>query len=349
MSKCPWALACALVVAAMGAKIVAQEEDPFGVGGEASTPTASAADKPASRPAPADYSPTAAEQRIERALDQPLRSPLSFVQTPLSQVMEQIREEFDIPILFDVAALEAAAITPDFEVTIDLNNVSLRAALDLMLKQIEGLTYIIDQEVLLVTTQDEADQRLRVVVYRVDDLVRVDNEGSVNSPDSYDFDSLIDILLSSVEKDSWEENGTGEGEMHSYPPGMLVVTTTSRVHDQIVRLLADMRRVKGEIEAAPADVAAGEARGPITRGIAIRAKSVDDSDASRQMVRNAIVQSVDWGSDGANTADHFLYVLPERVIVRHQPHVVRQVERVMANMGTSADRRGSRGGGGGFF
>jgi hypothetical protein len=186
-------------------------------------------------------------------------------------------------------------------------------------------------------------------VYRVDDLVRVDNKGSLNSPDSYDFDSLIDILLSSVEKDSWEENGTGEGEMHAYPPGMLVITSTSRVHEQIASLLADMRRVKGEIEAAPAEAAAAGPPGPITRGIAIREKSVDGSDSSRQMVRNAIVQSVDWGSDGANTADHFLYVLPERVIVRHQPHVVRQVERVMANMGTTTERRGSRGGGGGFF
>ena len=348
MSKCPGALACALVVVVMGAMVVAQEEDPFGEGAEATAPAAPAADAPAADPATANYSPSAAQERIEHSLEQPLRSPLSFVQTPLSEVMEQIREEFDIPILFDVAALEASAISPDVEVTIELNNIRLRTALDLMLKQLENLTYIIDQEVLLITTQDEADQRLRVVVYRVDDLVRVDNEGSVNSPDSYDFDPLIDILLSSIEKDSWEENGTGEGEMHSYPPGMLVVTTTSRVHEQITRLLADMRRVKGEIVAAPAEVAAPGGQGPITRGIAIRAKSVDDSDASRELVRNAIVQSVDWGSDGANTADHFLYVLPERVIVRHQPHVVRQVERVMANMGTTADRRGSRGGGG-FF
>jgi hypothetical protein len=330
--------------------VVAQEDDPFGAASEAAPAEGSGA--PAAAPessAAADHSPAAAEQRIKQTLDRRLKSPLSFVQLPLNEIAMQLQEEYEIPIMLDMAALEAAAVTPDVEATVEINNVSLRTALDLMLKQIEGLTYIIDQEVLLITTQDEAEQRLRVVVYRVDDLVRVDNEGSMNSPDSYDFDSLVDILLSSVEKDSWEENGTGEGEMHSYPPGMLVITNTNRVHEQITRLLADMRRVKGDIEQAPAQVASAE-QGPITRGIAIREKSLDDSEASREMVRNAIVQSVDWGSDnGANSSEHFLYVLPQRVIVRHQPHVVRQVERVMANMGTNADRSGSRGGGGGFF
>jgi hypothetical protein len=332
----------------MAAKAVAQEEDPFGAGGEAVAPTAPA-DKPALPPTPADYSPAAAEERIEKALDRPLRSPLSAVQTPLSQVADQIREEYDIPIQFDVAALEEAALSPDAEVTIDLNNVSLRAALELMLRQLDNVTYVIDKEVLMITTQDEAERQQKVVVYRVDDLVRVDDGGSLNSPDSYDFDSLIDILLSSVAKDSWEENGSGEGEMHAYPPGMLVVCQTRAVHNQISRVLADMRRVKKDIEHAPA-AASAASQGPITRGIAIRNESMDDSEASREMVRNAIVQSVDWGSTtAANTGDHFLYVLPQRVIVRHQPRVVRQVERVMANMGTAAGTRGARGGGGGFF
>jgi hypothetical protein len=257
-----------------------------------------------------------------------------------------LREEYDLPIQFDLTALEAAAATPDVEVTIEVNNMSLRSALELTLRQVEDLTYVIDNEVLLITTQDEADQRLRIVVYRVDDLVRV-GDGPLQSPDSYDFDSLVDILLSSVEKDSWRENGTGEGEMHFYPPGMLVISNTGRVHDQIAHLLADMRRVKGAIEAAPA--AATAAAGPITRGIALQEKSLAESEASREMVRSAIVRSVDWGSDAAtNAADRFLYVLPERVIVRHEPHVVRQVERVMADMGTNADRRATRGGGG-FF
>ena len=35
-----------------------------------------------------------------------------------------------------------------------------------------------------------------------------------------DFDSLIDLLVSTVESDSWMENGTGEGEIQPFPNGV---------------------------------------------------------------------------------------------------------------------------------
>ena len=37
-----------------------------------------------------------------------------------------------------------------------------------------------------------------------------------------DFDSLIDLIQSSVEADSWTENGTGEGEISPFPTGVFV-------------------------------------------------------------------------------------------------------------------------------
>jgi len=294
-----------------------------------------------------DYSPAIAEERIEQTLERPLRTPLAFVETPLNQVLEQVKKEYEIPIVFDTAALEATALSPDVEVTIDVGNVSLRSALDLMLRQVEGMTYMIDKEVLQITTKDEAAQRLQTIVYRVDDLVRVEDSSSVASPESYDFDPLIDILVSSVDKDGWQVNGTGEGEMHPYPPGMLVVTNTPVVHTRLERLLTDMRRVKGDIEASGSGIRTAEAK-PITRGIPLKTEAVGDSDANRELVRNAIVKSVDWGGADDEGTDMFLYVLPERVLVRHQPHVVRQVELVMANMGAQAEQKPSGGGRGGF-
>ena len=73
--------------------------------------------------------------------------------------------------MFDTAALEAVAASPDVEVTINISNVTLRSALELMLKEVEDLTYIVDNEVLLITTEEEADTRLQVKVYPVADLV----------------------------------------------------------------------------------------------------------------------------------------------------------------------------------
>lgn len=333
MTRLYWASACALIAAvAVSQSLVADDAAP--------------PDDKADAAAESKYSPALAERRIEQTLERPLRTPMNFVETPLNSIIEQIKEEYDIPIVFDVPALEAAATSPDVEVTVSLNNVSLRSAMDLMLRQVEDMTYIIDNEVLQITTKDEADQRLQVIVYRVDDLVRVDDSGSPASPDSYDFDALIDILVSSVDKDGWEVNGTGEGEMHPYPPGMLVVTNTHVVHTHIERVLADMRRVKGDIEASAVAVSTAEVK-PITRGIPLKQEAVGDSDSSRELVRNAILKSVDWGGDADESGDNFLYVLPERVMVRHLPHVVRQVERVMADLGAQPDRNASGGGSGG--
>ena len=46
------------------------------------------------------------------------------------------------------------------------------------MKQVEDLTYIVDNEVLLITTEDEADKRLQVKVYPVADLVLpIDSSG----------------------------------------------------------------------------------------------------------------------------------------------------------------------------
>ncbi|QDS97998.1 general secretion pathway protein GspD [Adhaeretor mobilis] len=58
-----------------------------------------------------------------------------------------------------------------------------------------------------------------------------------------DFDSLIDLILSTVEHDSWMENGTGEGEIRPFPTNLsLVVSQTQRVHEQIRDLLEQLRR-----------------------------------------------------------------------------------------------------------
>jgi len=60
-----------------------------------------------------------------------------------------------------------------------------------------------------------------------------------------DFDSLIDLIVSTVEHDSWMENGTGEGEIQPFPTNLsLVISQTQRVHEQIADLLEQLRRLQ---------------------------------------------------------------------------------------------------------
>ncbi len=115
-----------------------------------------------------------AEEGIQAALRETLRTPLNYDGgEQLNIVLEGIADEYKIPIVFDDAALDELAISPESEVTISLRNVSLRSALNLMLKEpgLEDLTYVIDEEVLLITTEEKANETLKVKVYPVADLV----------------------------------------------------------------------------------------------------------------------------------------------------------------------------------
>ena len=105
--------------------------------------------------------------------------------------------------------------------------------------------------------------QLFIVTYSVGDLVlpynalapvaptNVDNPGArgmasatTGIPGGPDFDSLIDLIVATVEHDSWMENGMGEGEIQPFPSNMsLVISQTARVHEQVADLLAQLREL----------------------------------------------------------------------------------------------------------
>ena len=112
-----------------------------------------------------------AEQRIESALRGRCgTNGMDFTDTPLEEVVNLLQEDYGIPIQIDRPALEAIGLDPNEPVTVNLHNISLRSALRLMLKKLQ-LTYIIQDEVLMITTPEEAESQLVVKVYPVADLV----------------------------------------------------------------------------------------------------------------------------------------------------------------------------------
>jgi general secretion pathway protein D len=69
--------------------------------------------------------------------------------------------------------------------------------------------------------------------------------GGLGGAANADFDSLIDLITSTVEYDTWMENGSGEGEIQPFPTNLsLVVSQTQNVHEQIVDLLEQLRRLQ---------------------------------------------------------------------------------------------------------
>ncbi len=311
MGQCKWAIGGALVLVIAAGRLYAQESS-----GESAR--------------------AEAEQRIEAALHHKLLSPLDFVETPLNVIMDAISSEYGIPIVFDHTALEAVAQSPDVEITTSLGDITLRSALELMLRNVDDVTYIIDNEVLLITTEDEASTRLEARVYRIDNLRNTDpidramsgriGSGGARAP----FNSLIDLVAATIESESWQENGTGEGEIQPFGESMLVITQTRRVHEKIEKLFADLRRTR---EAVLADAAQSDDTTLITRGVRVYDSSLARDPAVRSEIEDAIKKSVPWTpKEGEMPEDAFIKVLPTRVIVRHYPSVVRQVLETLRDL-----------------
>jgi general secretion pathway protein D len=60
-----------------------------------------------------------------------------------------------------------------------------------------------------------------------------------------DFDSLIDLIVSTVETDTWAENGGGQAEIRPFPTNLsLVISQTQAVHEEIADLLEQLRRLQ---------------------------------------------------------------------------------------------------------
>lgn len=280
-----------------------------------------------------------AERRINETLRHPLKAPLDFVDTPLNQIMAVISDDYEIPILFDVPSIEAVACSPDVKVTFSVGNVSLRSALDLMLQiAASDLTYVIDKEVLMITTDEEAEKRLQVRVYRVDDL-QIPKVPNLAGASAYaDFDSLIDLIVSNVERDSWHENGTGEGEINPHGRGIVVISQTPLVHEQVERLLDDLRRNMTAVEKDKAANAAESSDRLVTWGIRVSDELLAEPPQTKAAIVEILRTAVDWDAedDEYDEGEVFLTLEGSRIYVRHRPELLQKVEEAMEEMGVGS-------------
>ena len=111
---------------------------------------------------------TPREFEIELQLNKPIS--LEFTQTPLDQVVENIRSLTGLPFSWDTAALEAEAISTAKPISEKLPGVSARNALHLILDK-AGLSFVVEYETVRITTVKKAKGRLFTKVFSVADLV----------------------------------------------------------------------------------------------------------------------------------------------------------------------------------
>jgi len=103
----------------------------------------------------------------------------------LSDAIDFIRDVSGANITVNWKALGEAGVTPETPVSLRLHNVTVRKVLTALLNEAGGngsLTFVVDEGVIEITTQQIADARLITKVYPIDDLL-VEIPDFNNAPD----------------------------------------------------------------------------------------------------------------------------------------------------------------------
>ena len=177
---------------------------------------------------------TQRELEIRTALNTPI-SQIQYAETPLNRVIEQVSDEVGVAIIFDRHALEDEALSPEIEVSVDLPQMQFRSAINLILREAtRDLTYVVENEVLVITTRRRADALLETEIY---DVLPVCEGVAISLAD------LRDVVLKGTDADSWQENGTGEGTISVVDGASLMIRQTQAVHAEIADLFEQMLRL----------------------------------------------------------------------------------------------------------
>lgn len=200
-----------------------------------------------------DDKASAAEDRLEAELAQQVS--FSFSEVPLKDAIETIKTKTGLPIVLATKKLEEAAINLDTPITVSLKNLKLGSFLRTALNDL-NLTYLIKDEVIQITTPEDAGSQLVTRIYPVLDLAArrtpiyeasavVTSRTAGGKMGSADYQSLMDVITSTIDPDSWDDVG-GPGSISEFDnAGVIIISQTQDVHPKIGALLNSLRRVKG--------------------------------------------------------------------------------------------------------
>ncbi len=174
---------------------------------------------------------------------------LEFHETPLTAVLDYLHDKYHLQIQIDTPALtttDAQGKTSKIDlakllITINLKNISLRSALNLILNP-HDLAWTIKDEVLMITTREAVNSMMQTRLYDVRDLV-------VNEMDrgaEPDFDALVDTLQTTVNPQSWDKTG-GQGSISGFANNGIVGLAVWQNYDgqeQVETLLVKLRALR---------------------------------------------------------------------------------------------------------
>jgi len=185
------------------------------------------------------------EDRMRRVLNDSVD--FQFTGQTLQEVVNYLSSEKNIVIRLDTTELTNAGVSPDQEITLIVSGISLRSALNMLLKDVGGtaLDYLFEDEVMVVTTKEKADETFQTVIY----------DASVLG----DPTQVMQIIRQTVEPQSWStplampeipgvdaaggSAAPGQGTIIQFDDS-IIVTTSRRLHDKTAEILKLLQQAK---------------------------------------------------------------------------------------------------------
>jgi hypothetical protein len=174
-----------------------------------------------------------------------LKTRVRYRDAPLSQVIDDLRQRTGIEFFFDTTVLVDSGKDPaTTTVTIDLQDVSVKAALQWVCRQIGLVVYFID-DVVKITTQEDAEGGCLVRIYPVADLAGPNSRTEAEKKLGFramEPDALANAISGNINTAKWSDRG-GPGAIEAFDDDypVLVVLQTAEVHESIAEFLASLR------------------------------------------------------------------------------------------------------------
>ncbi|HEV3203506.1 MAG TPA: hypothetical protein VGY77_03945 [Gemmataceae bacterium] len=190
-----------------------------------------------------NYPLTEKEKVILKALNTVIS--VHFKETRFEDVITILSRELGQPLVLDKAAIQdEGKVNYDTLITQEMPRVSARTALRKILGEF-GLTYIIKDQAIEVTTALKAKESMVTRTYFIGDLIGVGQFGGflglklggyawTQQEMAKQVAQIIELIQTSIESSSWRDNGGGNGTISFYGPTMsLVIKNTAEIHGMI--------------------------------------------------------------------------------------------------------------------
>lgn len=242
----------------------------------------------------------------QKALRRELKLRLS--ETPLDDVVKMLREQTDVDVFVDHAALKAASISEDISLNLPDGQYPAHKAMQLALEP-HQLVAVLDDGAIRITTAVQADRFLQTVIYDVADLLRTED----------DLATLMATLQENTDG-PWRDSSGDGGTITHFSVGLFVIRQSDSVHSQIALLLHELRQAKKELPK--------EAGKPLTNDLETKfhkAKSKDEAEALERLILTFVAPN-SWDVSGGRG---LLRTAEDRLIIQQTKAIHEQIDQFL--------------------